>query len=175
MRNKYLVDVWEDLKSGATIAVPVRAELRQDEGICIATVGGDIMVVQLSEFLTPGDEDARVAEFEASIMQKYPRNWVRRDTEPTFRRPDGLVLRRQTFGRPGAPSSRTVSASLVEIFASRKGTVLGVAHVSDWTCGGTASDCANKRVSLIPLAASFEVTTFGITASRRPGMTWRRN
>lgn len=183
--NRYRVDVWEDLKSGAAVAVPAGREFRSEGSFCVTVDHGYSMVVQVVQVPSSTDPDTVAARFERLVMEQYPVKWALEDDQPKFFRPDGMVLKQKTFQSSEHSDSRFERrvGTLIETLAIRSGTFLGVAAVRDETCrrpeglpGGVPVHCPPRDVmAWVPLVAAAEISTFAVTASRLPGLVeWQK-
>jgi hypothetical protein len=186
----FQVDVWEDTKSGATVAMPQGAQLTSYGNFCQAlALGGQIeMRVQVTQVPPFANPSAVSQQFEFFAATPPQQSWM---TDPSFTyfvpffRPDGLVVTRRAFGRSyplnpfGLPTDY-----LFETLAVRNGTFLGVAALrhNDLNFGlcmrgmpVAACPPPDYMRTWIQAALSVHLSTFGITAARQSGLVaWQQ-
>jgi trypsin-like peptidase len=182
--QRFRLDVWEDLKSGAAVAVPAGLELTDRGTYCGASGESGTMIVQVTP--VPGwvEPDVVPAQFERLAKSIASVQWIGEPPEPKFLRPDGMLLEYRVFREsdddararaPGLPAGVRAPPDgiLVETLAMRNGTFMGVAATH---AGCRSSLPCSFHAQWLSMAASVEVSTFAISASRRRGLTrWQQN
>jgi hypothetical protein len=182
------LDVYEDVESGATVAVPAGARLSSQDGVCrTSLLGGQIeMRIQVTRF--PPAENVLVAsKFEFFAATPPAQAWA---PDPAwtyyapFFRPDGLVVVRKAFGRVYPLNALgAYHEYMFETLAVRNGTFVGVAAIrhNDYALamcmrGLPGATCPPPQYlpTWAQVALSVHLATFAIAASNPNLAAWQQ-
>lgn len=165
-------DVWTDVESGATLAIPAGQQITEEEQFCRA---GHV-VFQIKPVTSGWPNDSVVMEFENLVAAPTTsdRNWAL-ITDEGFFREDGLIAVYRSYERRKQGERR--SGSLTESLMIKNGTLLAIAFWRAWDCRQPSPGVVCQPppdISSIPSELAVEFATFAVTASRPPNPRLQR-
>lgn len=186
--RSFVLDIYSDATSGATVALPSGTTLTRAGDYCVAAAAGGRMDVRIQVLRLAQGQDGQVASqaFEAAAGSPPINAWV---TDPAwtmvvpFTRADGLIVRRKAFMKLFPPNPLGAPTQyLFETLAIRNGTFVGVAarRLDDYTLmlcvrGLQVAGCPppSDAWSWQELALAVHLTTFPTTAGGQGGGVWQ--